>query len=112
MINEETKFWFTVAQWITTVLLWLYVWNVNRNRVTDTRIRELEQNMGDKLDRHADRIARLEQDVRHAPSHEDLKRLHSRLDEVGGQVRELKGEFQGARHTLELIHQHMLDGGK
>lgn len=62
----------------------------------------------DCLDEVNDRLARVEQDARHAPSHEDLKRMHVRLDTLSEELREIKGEFHGARRTLDLIHQHLL----
>lgn len=111
MQYEEVKIWIDLLQWATTAAVGVYVYAVNRHRVTNERIGALESHVDERLDNHSDRLARLEQDARHAPSHEDLKRLHRRLDEVSGELREMKGEFQGARRTLELIHQHMLDGG-
>jgi len=109
MDYQSFSFWFGVIQWLTTVGVWIYVWNVNRNRVTDERISALEEHVDTKIDGHADRLARLEQDARHAPSHNDLKRLHQRLDEVNGELKEMRGEFSAANRTLSLIHQHLLE---
>jgi len=120
---EKFKFWFSVLQWLTTAGVWLYAWNVNRNRVTTDHIarveregkadvNKLETQMDARHDNHADRLARLEQNAKHAPSHEDLKRLHKRLDAMNGELKEMRGEFSAANRTLTLIHQTLLDGGK
>lgn len=109
MDYEKIRFWISIAEWVTTAGVWLYVWNVNRNRVTDKRITALEEHMDEKMDGHADRIARLEQDTKHAPNHEDMKRLHQRLDGVNGELKEMRGQFTTANHTLTLIHRHLLE---
>lgn len=57
-----------------------------------------------------DRLARVEQDVLHAPTDDDMKRLHERIDSVAGTLKGLEGQFTGANHTLQLIHSYMLKG--
>lgn len=96
------------------VLTWgvaLYMYLANKGKVTNSRIGELERDMDGKFDAHADRLARLEQDVRHGPTHDDLKRIHSRIDTISGDIKTLGGEFQGANRTLSLIHEFLLNGG-
>lgn len=110
MQYETIKIWIDLTQWLTTAAVGLYVYAVNRHRVTNARISALEEHVDKRMDDHSDRLARLEQDARHAPSHEDLKRIHHRLDSVNGELREMRGEFHAANRTLELIHQHLLDG--
>jgi hypothetical protein len=104
-------FWWKVAMTAMNVGMGLYLYLVNRNRVTNERIGKLETGVDDRLDNHTERLARLEQDVRHAPTHDDLKRLHARIDEVNNSLKRLEGEFSGANHTLGLIHEHLLKGG-
>lgn len=97
------------------VLTWgvaLYMYLANKNKATNSRIGELERDMGEKLEKHADRLARLEQDMHHAPTDEDIKRIHARIDDVVGVMRRLEGEFGGANRTLGLIHEFLLNGGK
>lgn len=62
-----------------------------------------------RLASHADRLTAMERDLRHAPNHDDLKRIHSRLDEVSDDLSKLVGEFKGTAHTLGLIHEHLLN---
>lgn len=96
------------------VLTWgvaLYMYLANKNKATNSRISELETDLDAKLDAHADRLARLEQDVRHGPQHVDLKRVHARIDELTGAIKRMEGEFGGANRTLSLIHEFLLKGG-
>ncbi|MBN9697172.1 MAG: hypothetical protein J0L85_15400 [Zoogloea sp.] len=61
-----------------------------------------------KLAAHADRLTAIERDQKHAPTHDDLKRIHSRLDDVSEGLSNLVGEFKGTGHTLNLIHEYLL----
>jgi hypothetical protein len=104
-------FWWKVFITALNAGMGLYLYLVNRNRVTNERIGALQTAVDTRLDNHTERLARLEQDARHAPTHDDLKRLHSRIDEVKYSLKRLEGEFSGANHTLGLIHEHLLNGG-
>lgn len=64
------------------------------------------------LSDHRERIGRLEAAAEAAPSHEHLADLHERINGIAEDVSSLSGEFKGAKHTLELIHSFLLNGGK
>lgn len=118
---KELQTWLSI---INTLVIWaaaVYTWLTNRNRVTNERITGMQTSLEDKvatlrtemdhhLDSHADRLTRVESDLKHAPTDEDIKRLHARIDDMAGDVKELGGEFKGAKHTLQLIHQYLLQG--
>lgn len=94
------------------VLNWglaFYMHLVNKNKVTEDRIGKLEGDLLQKLDIQSQRLARLEQDSKHAPNDEDLKRIHKRIDDVDKAVSVLQGEFTGANKTLSLIHDYLLN---
>lgn len=111
---------------VNTLVIWaaaIYTYLANRNKVTNERITTLQQSldtnisllrsdMDHRMDGHSDRLARVEKDVQHAPTHEDLKRLHKRIDDVASSIAGLEGEFKGANHTLHLIHAYLLKGSK
>ena len=61
-----------------------------------------------KLAAHADRLTAIERDLKHAPTHDDLKRIHSRLDDVSENMATLVGEFKSAAHILNLLHEDRL----
>jgi hypothetical protein len=61
-----------------------------------------------KLAAHADRLTSIERDLKHAPNHDDLKRIHSRLDDVSEGMATLVGELKGATHILNLLHEDRL----
>lgn len=73
----------------------------------DDRFSDLDRLVAD----HRERIGRLEATVSQGPTHEDLADLHERITDLGQGVSTLAGEFKGAKHTLELIHSFLLNGG-
>ncbi|MFT3758995.1 hypothetical protein [Thauera sp.] len=123
MDPKELQLWLSI---INTLVIWaaaIYTFLANRNRVTNERITSLQNSltrnveslrgdMDSRLDRHAERLTRVESDLKHAPTDEDIKRLHARIDDMAGSLKELGGEFKGANHTLQLIHSYMLQQGK
>lgn len=56
------------------------------------------------------RVGALEERTKHMPSHDDLRRLHQRLDEINAGVNKLAGEVHGISRSVGLINQHLLDG--
>lgn len=102
MDYEAWKFWFTVGQTLATGVLTLWLWAVNRRTV---RRAELDAKMA-ALDH---RVTIVEQDVRHGPSHADIKELSHRIEELHGDLKELGGGVTGIRRAVDLMNQHLLD---
>lgn len=67
-----------------------------------------KDSLDSKLAAHADRLTAIERDLKHAPTHDDLKRIHSRLDDVSENMATLVGEFKSAAHILNLLHEDRL----
>lgn len=109
---ETLKFGFQVLQFLATGAIGVYVYISNKNRVTNDRITGLENDLDARLDGQNERVAKFEEALQHAPTHADLSGLHKRITEVGGDVKLLRGEFKGSKHTLDLIHEHLMNGGK
>jgi hypothetical protein len=120
---KDFQMWMQITNTLVIWIAAIYTYFANRNRVTNERITGLQTavnaridgmriDMDHRLDTHADRLGRVEKDVEHAPNHEDLKRIHARMDEVATAVTGLQGEFKGANQTLHLIHSYLMTGGK
>lgn len=62
-----------------------------------------------KLAAHADRLTALETNQKNGPTHSDLNRIHARLDKFGEDFSALSGELKGKGHTLDLIHEYLLN---
>jgi hypothetical protein len=58
------------------------------------------------------RLLRIEEGIKHMPTHGDLTRLHKRMDDINSQLQQIAGSMNGHGHTLRLIEQHLLTDGK
>ena len=106
---ESWKFAFQILQFLLTGGLAIYVYLSNKDKVTNDRITTLEGNINDTSGNHGQRIAKLEARIDKSPTHDDLANLHEKINEVSGQMKELRGEFSGARNTLQLIHETLME---
>lgn len=106
---QAMGFWWMVALTISNMGTGLYLFWERHNNATSSRIKHLEEDMDRRLDHHAQKLAQLDEHIKHVPTDQDLSRLHSRIDGLVSEFKELTGEFKGANHMLKVIHQHMLD---
>lgn len=97
---------------LATAGVWLYVRLGNRNDEVDARFSALRTDMDARLDKHEAELSAINATVRHAPSHSDLTRIHTRIDEVAGAMRRIEGEFTSTGKTIDLIHSYLLNEGK
>lgn len=91
------------ANFLLTWGVALYMYLANKNKVTNERITRLEDDFDVKFDAHADRLARLEEATERAPSHEDLGKLHEKVNTVAQTMHQLVGENRVQSDTLRLI---------
>ena len=103
------QFWMDQLHWILGIAVLVYGWLVARMQKLSARIRALEEATDKRLDDHGERLARNEAALTHAPTREDLGRIHKRIDEVGASVARIEGAETAARAQLDLIHQHLLE---
>lgn len=108
---EIAKFALQVVNLAGTGAVALYMYLVNRNRVTNERITALEDKVDARIDDHADRLARIETAAGRAPSHEDIGKLYERVNALSGTVSELKGVLTGVSDTLRLILSRVTERG-
>ena len=62
------------------------------------------------IDPLQDRLTRLETARETAPSHDDLARLHNRIDSVTSGLSEVRGELKGIAGLLRTIDMYLRDG--
>lgn len=103
---------FQILHVLATAAVGFYVYLTNKDKVTNDRITKLENDVDMRLNSHSDRLARIEEAVQHAPTHEHLGELHTRINDVATGLSTLTGEVKGMHHTLNLIQQYLLNGGQ
>lgn len=105
---ETAKLLFQVLQFLITGGIGIYVYLATKNRVTNERINALQSDLDNKIDGHGERIAHLEAQAEGAPTHDDLSRLHEKINKVAEGVSNLGGQFKGVENLLNTIHEHLL----
>lgn len=106
---EEWRLFVQIAEFLLMSCIGFYTYMSNKNKVTNDRINDFERDVDDKFDSHSSRIAMLEAHLSHVPTQDDLGGLHEKVNEVAGAVRELKGEFYQVSHTVNLIHETLME---
>lgn len=127
---DAYRFWFDVLQTVLIAAVGLHQYLITRQRVTtkafgdlrthiDESIKKLEDDMEvrhEQLDRRIGAnegdFKTLDGELRHMPSHDDLKNIHKRIDAVGAQVSTVGGTVQAMNNTLSIIHEHLINGGR
>ena len=104
---EAAKFWFDVLQFILTLAIGVYVWVVNRHRVTHTRIAGLEDHVADKFADHEKRLITVEKDIEHLPDNDDVSILRQRTAAIEGDIKGVRQEIHGIRELMEPMSRSM-----
>jgi GTP1/Obg family GTP-binding protein len=88
------------------VLTWgvaLYMYVANKNKATQAQIEQLETEVHQKLERHADRLSKLEGITHATPTHDDLSNIYERLTAVQKDVARLDGKLDGIDVTQRML---------
>ena len=112
MSIEEIKLFggviFQAVNALATAGVWIYVRYGNRNSEVDHKFEALRNETDRRLDSHEADLAMIKATLLHAPSHSDLTRIHTRIDEVSGALRRIEGEFSSTGKTIDLIHDYLM----
>lgn len=96
MSYDAIKIWVDVAQFLITGAIGVYIYFVNRGDATNERITNMAEDYDERLDDHQGRISRVEETLRHMPTHDDL-------DVLKQDVSALKAETRGQTQLLERL---------
>jgi len=109
---EWMRFGFEILQFIATGVLGAYAYQSNKDKVKNSRIGKLEDDLDARLDGQAERITRLETRAENSPTHDDLGGIHEKINQLRAEVGLLTGEFIGVRNLLNTLNQYLLNEGK
>jgi hypothetical protein len=111
------SFWFNVAQVIGYLILGIYVWSSNRDKVKAAEIKEVKDTMqalkdaqSAKCAEHLKRTTILEGSVKGLPTHRDLGEVYDKINGVKSTVDEISGSMTGVVFQLKLLVKHHLKG--
>src|SRR5690606_20995952 len=80
---KALAFWLQFVQVAATGLVFLYVWITNRQKANSQAIKEMRDDISRELNELDDRLIRVEKDIEHLPTHDDMAKLHARINETG-----------------------------
>lgn len=109
---DAAKVVLDIFEFIVLGIIAIYVHMRTSNQVTEDKVQAMRKQMDEKFNEHSQRLSRMETAMEKGPTHEDLNRLHQRMDEQAEALHKLVGQFQSANSTLHMISQHLLNQGK
>jgi len=97
-------FAFNVFQFLLSSGLGLYVWWTNRDKITETRFRELE----DRMTAVEGRVKSMPVCGNHGRMEENDVKLFKRFDDLHGDIREQIGALKGLTRAVDMINEYLL----
>lgn len=119
----------SIANFLLTWGVALYMYLANKNKATNERITSVETDFGKKLQGNVQQIKSLDEDIvakheiqvqritkleaiaQSAPSHADLAKLYDSVNALASTVNQLVGENRGQSDTLRLILNQITEKG-
>lgn len=98
-------FWINLLLIVISGTQGVYIWINRRHEVTDARVKFLEGQQAELMNK----FTRLEVDVEHLPTHHDIHGLLKTLSDFRAEVGELAGKLGGVNRAVDLINRHLLD---
>lgn len=122
MDKEAISLSLSIANFVLTWGIALYMYLSNKNKATNARITSLEDDIAEKFEKQAaetgrtlvgliQRIAMLETSSERAPSHADLAKVYESINGLASTVNQLVGENRGQSDTLRLILNQITEKG-
>lgn len=89
-----------------------YVWFTDRQRVRHERFNQTVKEFDDRLKEKNIRLTRVEEALRHVPTHADMQKIEVRVSDVHADLQKVVGGVEGLRRAVDLMSQHLLDGAR
>ena len=98
------RFWFDLGQYLITIAIGVYVWLGNKVNAKSKEVLCVKQDVSVINER----VTRLESEVGHALSLEDLGSVHERINDISDQVANLSGKMDGVKGAMDMIQKHLI----
>lgn len=105
-------FWLQALQALITGMVFVYVWLTNRQKANTAAIDEMRKVFNQELNGLDDRLIRVEKDIEHLPTHDDMAKLHTRINETSEALKHIDGKLEQIDRTTQMINQYLIDKGK
>ena len=104
MNYEALNFWWLAALTAGQLLWFGWSYLTSRDRVTNTRITQLEEELDDKIGGVDTRLTTVEAQLDAV----SLKRIHARIDEVASRTATIEGQLEAQGRILELVYRSLI----
>lgn len=101
----------SIANFVLTWGVALYMYLANKNKVTNERINKLQEDLDEWKDDHSERIAVLETRAKGVPTHDDMGGIHERITAVDLKVSAQGGKLDGIDATLRMLLARITEKG-
>lgn len=91
---------------VVNILNIVAAWRDKRSDKSDARFRGLESDLND----HHDRLIKLEESTRRAPTHSDLERVYDSINQLAKTVHQLVGQNERQTQLLNQLVNKAIDG--
>lgn len=107
--NDTIRTWLQfVAVLVMPICSMVYTWIATRDKDNSQHIKAVETALGNQIATHAGRIDRIESELKHLPSKDDISGLSSDLRGMQVELQATQREIQGIRSTTTRIEDYLL----
>ena len=119
-VNFDFNFW-TVMLFLMNFSLAVFVTVSNRSKVANDELKSIKDalqkdikasrdSVTDRLERHGERLSRIETEIENSVGNDDLVAVHRRVDEILASSNKMNGQLEMVISNLKEIHSHILAG--
>lgn len=108
--NDTIRTWLQVfAVVVMPICSIVYTWIATRDKDNSQHIKAVETALGAQIATHAGRIDRIESELKHLPSKDDISGLRSDMRAMQAELEATQREVQGMRSSVTRIEDYLLN---
>ena len=124
---EAWRFWLGILQFVGTIVIGVYVWWTNREKVNRKRFAQLEADVKKRLtaealkevekardvqcEKHQVRTTELEHSLRSMPNRSEIAGLSEEINHLTNKLGRLEGRLDGLNRVADLINEFLINQG-
>jgi hypothetical protein len=116
MDYEWIKTAFLGINMLLTVGMWVSSSRDKKDTATIASLNRIEETFNTKIQAQDVRIARVEKDIDHTPTHDDLGKIYDKLNEMnhdlGNRISEITGEMKHLSNNLSRLYDNEMSKAK
>lgn len=109
---KALAFWIQAAQFFGTIIGFIWLIISNKQKANASAIEAVDHKVEKETKTLDSRLTKIETKLQHMPGHDDLGEIHTRVNEAAQRLTSMEGELKQMNNTMQLMHRHLLNGGK